>query len=258
MPARLSESDPARYIKIFIIVVVCAAILSTFYKTFILIKNSSFKHETYNLLLLDKNAYLVHIDSTNKILIRSKLADSPKKFLNKSRVEQSAALGVLVDAAIVGENSGFQVSSSDFMDTGTGANLIFSKGKFRFNNINEFDILKIFLLSKLIPADNRYEKESIVSDLADRKILNEKKSVEIINTTGVNGLGNQMAVALRAVGYNVVELETGEAQKPKIVAADDNSDSIQRLKDALRIPFEKTHEQTIADITLVLGSEILK
>ena len=258
MPARLSKSEPAHYIKIFIIVVACAAFLSIAYKALILIKNSSFKHETYNLLLLDQNAYLVHIDGASKTLITSKLKDSPKNFLDKSRIEQSAALGVLVDASIIGASSGFKIATSSFMDTGTAAGFIFSRGKFHFNNINEFDILKIFLLSKLIPADNRHEEKGILADLADRKILNEKRSVDIINATGVNGFGSQMAIALRAVGYNVVELETGSEQKSIIRAADDNSDSAQRLKDALRIPFEKINEQGIADITIVLGQDVPK
>ena len=255
MPARLSKSEPSRYIKIFIIVVACAAILSIAYKAFILIIKSSFKHETYNLLLLDQNAYLVHIDGANKSLITSKLKDSPKTLINKSRIEQSATVGVLVDASIIGASSGFKITASSLMDTGTAADFIFSRGKFHFNNINEFDILKIFLLSKLIPADNQHEEKGIFADLADRKILNEKRSVDIINATGIDGFGSQMAIALRAVGYNVVELETGKAQKSKIRAADDSSDSVQRLKDALRIPFEKTREQTIADITLILGED---
>ncbi len=258
MPVRLAKSEPSRYIKIFIIVVVCAAFLSIAYKAFILIKNSSFKHETYNLLLLDQNAYIVHIDSATKTLVTSKLKDSPKNLVNKNRIEQSAVVGILVDASIVDVSSGFNVSSSSFMDTGTAANFIFSQAKFHFNNINEFDILKIFLLSKLISADNRHEEKGILADLADRKVLNEKKSIDVINATGVNGLGSQMANALKAVGYNVVELETGEGQKSKISSQDDGSDSVQRLKDVLRIPFEKTREQGIADITLVLGSEILK
>lgn len=239
------------YFKIFLITLILTAFFSFVYKGIWLIANSSFKFASYNLILSERDKTLVHFDTIDRTISLTKIKenDSPK-----SIIERSVASKILIDGII--ETTSDTFTPLSFMTWGDALKLIFSRSSVKIKNTNEFDILKMLVYSIV------YEKKTVkfaqIRSLADKKISSEAKSIQIINASGMDGLGSLFSIALENTGYNVVEVTTGKEQKSKIRAQDDGSDSVQRLKSALRIPFEKTREQGIADITIVLGQDIPK
>src|SRR3989338_5055451 len=88
------------YIKLFLIVVLFCALISLLYKSFLLVKNSSFKYGSFNLMLLDKNAYVVHIENSDKKISILKIDNAGKLLSGKSRLTQSMILGIFLDSSI--------------------------------------------------------------------------------------------------------------------------------------------------------------
>lgn len=264
--------EPLLYLKLFLVIILFAAAISLSYKAFLLVQESSFKHGSFNLLLLDRDAYIVHIDAVNNKMEIEVLPNARPLLTAYGRVEQSAILGVLIDGSVTAQgNSYFSNPSGKSINEERFIDLILRGNSYRFDNVNDFDILKILLYSKLIPKSNQSletavfqgDKSSLVAEsdfvniLGDRKILDEKASVQVINATDKNGLGNKIGYALKSVGYNVVSVISEGAQKSVIKTDERNPESLSRLRDSFRIPFRKTTATSIADITIILGPDIL-
>lgn len=257
------------YLKYFIIVVIFAAAISLVFKGYSLIKSSTFKHETFNLLIIDREAHLIHLNTTENKLIRVDIKDGRREFLNETQITQSAKLGVLIDGVII-LPAGIVFGDNDFIAFSDTLDFLFLENGLRRVNINEFDVLKIYLVSKKIPQKNRTTKKidiaasSLLSEsndsenFLDSQILEEKASVRIINATDIDGLGNSFSRALKKIGYNVVDLETSDKQNTKIYANKDFPASYFRIIDSLRINGKKEDSNQIADITIIIGPDILK
>ena len=142
---------------------------------------------------------------------------------------------------------------------------------FNYNNIktnlNLIDILRLVLVSKTTPLNN-IATYSISSSLEDQKvdkivekifkdeeIEKENKSVEIINTTNVMGLGGRLARLITNMGGNVIQVSTKDnLQKESIILYDGKKNfTTERLSKVLGFRTSETSKQSIADITIVIG-----
>lgn len=136
------------------------------------------------------------------------------------------------------------------------------------------DLLRLWVFSKKISSQsviskslliddgeqNNLDKEKISSQFfIDDEILKEKATVQIINGTGVSGLGNRLAKLISNMGGNVVSVLTAEKDidKSEIIYFGKKSYTLEKLGKVLGIEAVETKEQGISDIIIYLGTNKL-
>jgi hypothetical protein len=260
-----------KYIKIFLLVVFIAAVVSLSYKIFLTVKNSAFRYSTFNLLLLsNKEDYIIRINKDQKKLLIVKFPRNDELQNAKRGLARSLIAGIPVDGVGVYKNAGSDVNLNKFMSGGIFLSDFLGSGGVKFTNVNKIDLIKIFLTTKGISKNDREEestdsleeaKKVLTSKkgFSDQDIFNEKKSVQIINSTEVNGLGGELAAVLEDLGYNVVSIDSGNDSTSAIYSSDGTSAPIKRLKILLGIPVINSGAGTpIADIKIVVGKNFEK
>ena len=102
--------------------------------------------------------------------------------------------------------------------------------------------------------------ESIVSELfIDPTIQEEKVTIEIINATGRSGLGQRLERLLSHIGGNVIAVTTS-SKRMKISSVTyfgDKTYTLSRIHLILKIPLVYTEKSQLADITIVIGDDII-
>lgn len=269
------ETQSLIYIKLFLIIVLTAALISLSYKIFLVFKNNSFKYRTFNVLFLDKDAYLVHLDTKDKKLGIFKFPGKRNLFLNKSNLFLSLLLGVPVEGVIIAKDpSEFFDLEKNFFPVKTTLHAISSANRFENKDVNQFDILKIYLYSVFISKNERvfHEIKDIKSNFKennqlkdfgnlfqDNDIFNEKISAEVINSTGIDGVGGRVSDILKSAGFNVISVESGDHKKSIIIdRVSSKNVSVPRLKKTFNMETKKINEAGASDITIILGQDILK
>lgn len=132
--------------------------------------------------------------------------------------------------------------------------------------VNIVDLFRLLLFSETVKDSSISEK--LISDKAeinsiiskyfqDPKIVDEKLSIEIINTTDIYGLGNKFANLIANMGGNVVLVSTGDTKKESTIEY--NVDSYTADKIAKILKFRKVKKESmvksLADITVIIGGE---
>lgn len=134
------------------------------------------------------------------------------------------------------------------------------------------DIARLFLFSKTVPQNfvsvknlppqiTTAEVDKIVGSLFnDESIVKDGKTLEIINATGIAGLGNRVARLITNIGGNVVIVKTADSLETEssISYFSKKTYTVQRLSEILRIKAIKKENKTIADITIVIGQDSLQ
>lgn len=258
------DKETIKYIKIFLIIVFVAAVISLAYRGVVLFKNSTFKYDTFNLLVLTEDAYVAHVDKKEKQLLILKFPGFAKSLVGYNRLFQSLILGFPIDGSIQVKNNFRLAIDDNFMEDSTVLALLLNSRNFRFQNINSVDVIKIFLYTKQVDKQDRKMgagnvlQGSAMYGLVDKSIFNEKKSVQIVNASKVDGLGAKVAAVLESAGYNVISTKTGENPKSAIKADDLNSVSVKRAHEIFGILPTRETAGSIADITIILGQDINK
>ena len=132
-----------------------------------------------------------------------------------------------------------------------------------FYNINKFDLVKLYVVSRLtVWEDKSYDTiRDISQDFSrekfyDSEIFNEKTSLEIINSTKINGLGSRIGFILSNLGANVISIKDGEDKKTQVLAKDLNSKTLKRIEKLFELKAQKDDNARVADITLNLGEDL--
>ena len=253
------------YLKYFLIIFLILGIVSLSIKLIRVYQTRSFRGEAFNLLILNKNASILHLGTKPNSLFILTVRNFGYKLKNKNRVETSLALKVPIDGIVVLDDSGYKIEKNYFsLDNFLS---LFTKKR---NNINEMDLIKIFWKINGIKNSetNAKETENIENEEVYRvlpeifnesAIINDKTSVEIINGTGIDGVGGRMSEALKNEGFNIVSVGTNEQNESKIIVrGNGKSVVVKRLKDFFPFKVEKRQENSIADITLIFGRDNLK
>lgn len=133
------------------------------------------------------------------------------------------------------------------------------------------DFFRLYTFSKTLPQSQVVIKklgeasdslnDKIISSLFyDYTISKELLSIQIINATGVEGIGNRLARLVTNSGGNVVAVSTGQKieNKSKIVFFED-SYTIDRLGKVLGFEKEKvkSKESRLSDIIITIGKKSL-
>src|SRR3989338_6600136 len=134
---------------------------------------------------------------------------------------------------------------------------------------NNYFILKMYLSTNLLNSfdfqdqsfvinDENEEKLNKINDLfRDNEIINEKITIEVVNSSNVSGAGNKLAQMLKNMGCNVIAIRTSEdsMSSKMIVRIDKDSYTAKKLKNYLSMPVEQRNEVSVSDITIVIGQD---
>ncbi len=135
------------------------------------------------------------------------------------------------------------------------------------NNLNTLDGFRSFLMAKTVsPKDIREEEipksltdvqrdEIFASIFQDEKIIQEGITIQIINNTQEQGIGNRFARIVSNIGGNIVLVSTGAENIKSGVYSSVTSYTSRRLSEALNFPGIKGKMGGIADITVVIGND---
>lgn len=135
-----------------------------------------------------------------------------------------------------------------------------------------FDLVRLAYFAKTLPLTSFYEEtidqstdpsevDKIATSLfTDTSMTEERKTIEIVNTTGATGLGNRLAISLSNLGANVVLVSNSEKvqEKSKIMHSGDRNYTVQKLSSILGIKSEIAGRKDIADIIIILGKDLMQ
>lgn len=245
-------------IAIFFVIFVCSLILvSIALKTISVLAQSKFDgvNRFTISVLSDKNLKVVSFSPSTRSISVLKLDGEVKK-LNISRF-----LGIPIDGFV----------KASFLETNGEVASLMSGIFFGYNdiktNLNLVDIFRLYLLGRTTPLNNiaashisiSFESvkiDKIVAKLFnDEEIEKENKSVAIINTTSVTGLGGRLARLITNMGGNVIQVSTenNSQEKSIIFYNGKKTHTVDKLSKTLGFLASEMNKQSIADITIVIG-----
>lgn len=252
-------------------------IISVIIKMFFVVSQLRFDGEhNFNVLLLHKdNRFDVVSFSPNtktasilKVQVKNKEKEMVKK-LNISRLLQ-----IPIDGVVDSTNVKQIVSFNENIDSSLGMILLNSRNL--KTNLTFIDFFRLWILSKNIPSHEVKIKEITVSlplnkeeeilidkicsqIFIDNIMVEEKVSIQIINGTGVLGLGNRLAKFITNMGGNVVLVSTADEiiDNSEIDYFDEKTYSYKKLKQVLNFKENKMEKEGIADLIIIIGKNSL-
>lgn len=149
-------------------------------------------------------------------------------------------------------------------------NILLNYGRAK-TDLTIVDVFRIFLYARGILASDIYQKDvstSLSSLEVDKIVLRyakddrideENKSIEIVNGTDVVGLGNRLARLITNMGGEVVLVSTSDKlQKDSLVLyTGKKTYTVQKLGDILNFKTSATEGNSIADIKIIIGEDII-
>ena len=258
------KSDNTSYIKLFILIVLFAAFISISYKAFLLVKNRSFRFSTYNIMLVGRDAHLAGFNTQKKQTHVLVFNNDRERFSGNNILASSIIAGVPLDGIVISINGkNLTDSKTHFPSLKQTLSLILEDEKYVFYNVNKFDLIKLYFVSKLTSWEDKsyVNVNNIVQDFLrekfyDSEIFNEKTSLEVVNSTGIDGLGARVGFMLANIGVNVISLKGGEEPKTQIIAKDHNLKTLERIERVFELKAQKSENTGIADIIINLGKDV--
>ena len=259
------KSDNASYIKVFILIVLFSALVSLTYKVFLLVKDRSFRFKTYNIMLVGRDAHLAGFNTFKKQIYTLEVKDGREVFSSNKPLASSVISGVPLDGMIISiKRENLTDSKNDFPTFGQTLSFLLEDEKYVFYNINKFDLVKLYVVSRLTAwEDKSYDTiRDLSQDFSrekfyDSEIFNEKTSVEIINSTEINGLGSRVGFILSNLGANVISIKDGEDEKTQVLTKDLNLKTLKRIEKLFGLKAQKDEGSGIADVTINLGKDLV-
>jgi hypothetical protein len=255
MKIKNKKGDNLKYAVYFIVLLLFFVAISFLFKLLIVLKNSTFDGiHSYNLEFKNERSSCVVAFSpaTKKIAIVD-IEGRIKESVNKN-------LSVPVDATILSEcpTSGLFSGVLGVLPKTINVN----------SKPSALDVLKLAFLSRGVsgegitrasidPDETDLLKQEVLEPLfSDQTIIDEKKTVQIINSTETPGLGLRMANLLTNIGANIVLVVTSEKKEndSKIYYTDE-SYSVDRISSVFGIEKIKKEGRQIADIIIVIGDD---
>lgn len=253
------------YLKIFLLFFMVLVIGSICFKVGEEIVDSSFKNNSFSLLIVSKDSKYISLNKKDKSVVFLALGDIRQFVKGKKPVEATFALGIPIDSMLI--DSMPPVNLAEFATAKNQWRLLVGN-KIVYKNLNRYDIIKIAGAINSSIKDNRTEvrinlfnqeelKEKLDNKLADSTITNTPLTIEINNGTSINGLGSLFAIILARRGYNVISVKTANSSDNSFIAYPDGEDEfIKQLKTLTRFPVLKTKKSQSADVTVFLGDDL--
>ena len=197
---RIRRKEPKNNLKLatlFFAIFLFFIVISVSFRFVVLVKNSSFD---------GKNIYNVEFVDGQKRVYAS---FSPKeKSISILRAQENDDVFAPVDGIINSKLDSQKITS-------TLVSQLISPSSHK--DMTVIDLVRIALFSRSVPETSVYER-SFVSQaeskttFRDPKIIEEAKSIEIINSTEVAGLGNKLANFISNLGGNVILVKSEDSK----------------------------------------------
>lgn len=138
-------------------------------------------------------------------------------------------------------------------------------------DITSIDIVRLYWLSKTIGSDNiavstlpvssdaAIEDKIIYTLFSDPLIISDDLRIEVVNATGVYGVGNRVARLLSNIGVNVVFVSTADkVEKQSVIFyTDDLGYTAKDLSRILGFEVIQNKQKSISDIKIQIGQDSL-
>lgn len=260
------EFKNARTVIVFVALVLFAIAASSLFKGFLIVRSSTFDpSHRYTLLIKQTNPMVISLDPS------SQTASVLEIKTNKEKVEESVKIPI--DGYVQKKGSLVQLFSADDAKRQKGIATFFSDLLTSYPSINSnmtvIDLARLFLSAQSIPSHkvtfaviNSGASDSLVSSLfLDQSIIDEKKSVSVVNGAYVSGLGASFEQMLVNMGVNVVSVTTADKpiEKTHLVFSDSEKPyTVSKMEKVLGISAENNPRGEISDIILYLGKDAVK
>lgn len=233
----------------FSLAVVTLIILSGILKFIILIEESRFDGSHFTLEITNKNEFI---------------SFSPKdSSINVLRVADGSNIAkkweIPVDVKIN--------SREEFTKENLSRNLLLLSFK---RQINFLDSIKLFIFSISV-KDNSFNEKSIsssddktkvqsvlTSSFSDPTILEERQSIEIINSADIPGLGNRLANYITNMGGNVILVTTGDIKDKSEIKYLNKTYTLKKISEILSFESSKEDKKGLGDIVITIGKDSQK
>lgn len=256
------------YIVVLILTICILTVISLGVKFVKLLSDSSFNTPSFNILILDQDARVVHIDRDSREISVFKITGSRDEIEKLSDLGIALTFRVPIDARITyGRDK--KISDDQLFSLKHSFGALFNAVGAEYKGMNSSDVLKMYKASRSIDRENitkidrgkSYLKDpnkNIDGELSeafrDEAIVNERVSVEIINATGVAGFGSRMSRLLENAGYNVINVKNGENISSQIIDRTQTPGLTQAyLSRFLNLPIKSDTSTPVADVSIVFG-----
>ncbi len=269
---KLPNKPNGFYLAVFFVIFVCLIVISLCIRGVKNFQDSQLQGNAWNILIQADDMYVLRIDQKEKKMVAMQIQDTSP--LDYDLFRLSARVGIPLHGAVIfKENVSFQNFTKEFLSMGNLLSLLFT-GKAEFVRMNESDMLKLYIAAKKTKKNQRVQRvvknyldDSRIMDqindqlyelFKDVNVINERTSIEVINATNVSGLAREVAQMLETGGYNIVAIRSGDAQPSAINLAIDENITVKNLKMIFPFQVKEQKKTPIADVSIVIGSDILK
>ncbi|OGH17013.1 MAG: hypothetical protein A3C30_02055 [Candidatus Levybacteria bacterium RIFCSPHIGHO2_02_FULL_40_18] len=265
--------DNTSYIKLFILIVLFTAFVSISYKAFLLVKNRSFRASTFNIMLVGRDVHIVGFNIPKKQIHVLEFSRARDLFSRKKTLSASLASGVPLDGMIISiQVANIIDSKNDIPTFAQTLSFLLEDEKYVFYGVNKFDLIKLYIVSELTSWEDKsfdiiqnltqdFSEDQVLASkigekFRDSEIFNEKTSIEIVNSTEIDGLGGRLGFILSNIGANVISIKDGEESETKIEAKKYDIKILRRIERLVELKAQKEDNTGIADVTINLGKDL--
>lgn len=264
------ETNNIKIAFIFFILVFFLIIVSLLFKLTILIQNSKFDGKHSFILVLNGTK-----DKANqKQLINFAPDKSSISILDVGSKENN--IGKFLEVPIDGNIRILKNESNSLLREGSNKNIeglistaVFGKDSYN-DNLTILDKIRLLIFAKSIQQHNILYKQISDQDnlseemmdkisnqfFSDSLITEEKVSIQIINGTGVSGLGNRLSRLISNIGGNVISVSSSDQEfNTSEISYSTDSYTLQRISKILKFNTSKIKENAISDITIKIGKD---
>ncbi len=119
---------------------------------------------------------------------------------------------------------------------------------------------KTQVLSVKLPEDVNNLPDNFVTQFSDDGIESENISIQIVNATGVSGLGMRCERIINSLGGNVIDIATAQdiSNTSRIIYYGQSSYTLRKLTELFHFPIQQVNIKQIADIIIILGKNSLR
>lgn len=187
-------------------------------------------------------------------------------------------LGIPIDGSVTPQKEEYYYALKDGKDVSSVLKSVLLNVNAFETSLTVIDIARLWLYARSVPSysvttqqisiplDTFEPGEELSVDkissllFTDNKILEEKVSIQIVNGTGVLGLGNRLARLLANIGGNVVAVSTSDVPVDisTISYYGRKTYTVEKLSILLGVKPSLLEQREISDIVIVLGANELK
>lgn len=250
------------YLFYFLLLVGISIIVALAARFIFLYQKSTFTTSSYAVFVNSEKPFIAVYDKNVK---QFSLVSVPSLPLDKT--QEGMILGIPIDAEIKTK----KVTRDNFASTSTVLGQLFKPWEYKYQDMTVLDGLRLIFASYSIPKkDIRFSslklsknkevvgitQEELYSIFKDTKIVDEQKSIEIVNATDITGLAGMVGRVIKNVGGNVVSIRSGDEEHTTSIVASRPSETVSRISRLLGVEsLIKEDMASITDIQIVLGSD---